>query len=162
MIASTNRPFDLDEAVLRRLPRRILVDLPDEATREDILRVTLRNNRLGEDVDLKQLSRLLEGHSGSDIKEICREAVVRVANEKAEYLESGLIPSGSNDISYLSNEFSPLREVMMTDFHEAIKKLKASVADTSRELQRVLEWNQKYGEIKNTKTKTSKKLNLFI
>lgn len=41
MIASTNRPFDLDEAVLRRLPRRILVDLPDLKTRQEILQVTL-------------------------------------------------------------------------------------------------------------------------
>lgn len=41
VIASTNRPFDLDEAVLRRLPRRILVDLPDLTTRREILQVTL-------------------------------------------------------------------------------------------------------------------------
>ena len=39
VIASTNRPFDLDEAVLRRLPRRVLVDLPDLTTRRDILQV---------------------------------------------------------------------------------------------------------------------------
>lgn len=41
VIASTNRPFDLDEAVLRRLPRRIMVDLPDLNTRREILQVTL-------------------------------------------------------------------------------------------------------------------------
>jgi SpoVK/Ycf46/Vps4 family AAA+-type ATPase len=47
VIASTNRPFDLDEAVLRRLPRRILVDLPDLRTRQEILQVTLAGEKSG-------------------------------------------------------------------------------------------------------------------
>lgn len=90
MIASTNRPFDLDEAVLRRLPRRILVDLPDLQTRQEILSVTLANNRVSSSVNFTQLAEKLEGYTGSDIKEVCREAVVRVAHERAKQLENGL------------------------------------------------------------------------
>ena len=82
VIASTNRPFDLDEAVLRRLPRRIMVDLPDLKTRSEILGVTLANNRLAGDVNLTSVAESLEGYTGSDLKEICREAVVRVAHER--------------------------------------------------------------------------------
>jgi SpoVK/Ycf46/Vps4 family AAA+-type ATPase len=70
VIASTNRPFDLDEAVLRRLPRRIMVDLPDVATRTDILTVTLAGNRLGPDVNLTRIAESLEGYTGSDVKEV--------------------------------------------------------------------------------------------
>jgi SpoVK/Ycf46/Vps4 family AAA+-type ATPase len=70
VIASTNRPFDLDEAVLRRLPRRIMVDLPDCATRADILTVTLAGNRLAPDVNLTQIAETLEGYTGSDVKEV--------------------------------------------------------------------------------------------
>ena len=47
VVGSTNRPFDLDEAVLRRFPRRILVDRPDLKTRQEILEVTFAENRLG-------------------------------------------------------------------------------------------------------------------
>mmetsp|Transcript_46421 Transcript_46421/g.104852 ORF Transcript_46421/g.104852 Transcript_46421/m.104852 type:complete len:217 (-) Transcript_46421:445-1095(-) len=87
VIASTNRPFDLDEAVLRRLPRRILVDLPDLATREAVLRVSLARNRLAPDVNLTQVALKLEGYTGSDIKEVCREAVVRISHDAAARLE---------------------------------------------------------------------------
>ena len=143
VIASTNRPFDLDEAVLRRLPRRIMVDLPDANTRKEILTVSLAHNRLSPEVNLTALANNLEGYSGSDIKEVCREAVVRVSHERAEQLEHG---NGGTDYSLET----PLRAVNMTDFRIAMAKLKASVDEGGRELQKVVEWNEKYGEMKRT------------
>ena len=155
VIASTNRPFDLDEAVLRRLPRRIMVDLPDLETRIDILNVTLANNRLAPDVNISTIAEELEGYSGSDIKEVCREAVVRVAHEKASMmeLEGGI----------MTDSFA-LRPVNSTDFREAMKKLKASVDESGRELQKVLEWNEKYGEVKkkNSAKRISPHLSMYI
>jgi SpoVK/Ycf46/Vps4 family AAA+-type ATPase len=47
VVASTNRPYALDQAVLRRMPRRILVDLPDQATREDMLQKVGRGREGG-------------------------------------------------------------------------------------------------------------------
>lgn len=171
VIASTNRPFDLDEAVLRRLPRRILVDLPDLKTRREIMEVTLANNRLSSEVNLTSIAMQLEGYSGSDIKEVCREAVVRVSHERARMLESGNDASQETGDALTTTEFfaadvatsiddameqeeSPLRAVSVGDFKLAMKKLKASVNDNGREMQKVMEWNSKYGEI--TEKKRSK------
>jgi SpoVK/Ycf46/Vps4 family AAA+-type ATPase len=159
VIASTNRPFDLDEAVLRRLPRRILVDLPDLATRTEILAVTLADSRLGPDVNLTTVARGLEGYSGSDLKEVCREAVVRVSHERAKLLDAGAdlaeaaAGTGTAGTTELADE--PLREVCANDFVQAAKKLKASVADNGRELQKVVEWNERYGEVKKAKKRDS-------
>ena len=68
-----------------------MVDLPDAATREEILRVSLANNRISPDVNITRLAATLEGYSGSDIREVCREAVVRVSHERAGLLEKGLL-----------------------------------------------------------------------
>merc|ERR1719356_1223010 len=92
VIGSTNRPFDLDEAVLRRFPRRILLDLPDLDTRREILEVTLSENRLGKDVNLTVVAERLDGYTGSDLKEVCREAVVRISHEQARALDRGEDP----------------------------------------------------------------------
>jgi SpoVK/Ycf46/Vps4 family AAA+-type ATPase len=51
--------------------------------------VSLENNRLHPDVNLATLAERLEGYTGSDIKEVCREAVVRVAHESATKQERG-------------------------------------------------------------------------
>jgi len=163
VIGSTNRPFDLDEAVLRRFPRRILVDLPDLETRKEILEVTLAENRVDSSVNLTSIAERLDGYTGSDIKEVCREAVVRISHEQAKLLDRGIWPSSSRGIyegeDAMSGEIASsdapmvsglqrLRPVTMADFDLAISKLKRSVSEKGKELARVWDWNDEYGEIK--------------
>jgi SpoVK/Ycf46/Vps4 family AAA+-type ATPase len=71
VLAATNRPFDLDEAVVRRLPRRLMVNLPDAPNRRKILGVILAKEDLAADVDLDALANLTDGYSGSDLKNLC-------------------------------------------------------------------------------------------
>ncbi|KAI0093960.1 hypothetical protein BDY19DRAFT_919833 [Irpex rosettiformis] len=84
VIGATNRPFDLDDAILRRLPRRLLVDLPGEAEREGILKILLRDEPLAADVDLKVLSHKTESFSGSDLKHLCVSAALDAVKEHVE------------------------------------------------------------------------------
>jgi SpoVK/Ycf46/Vps4 family AAA+-type ATPase len=91
VIAATNRPFDLDNAALRRLPHRVLVNLPDQKARLDILRKTLNgvfvapissppdakpSDITEDDRDkvIQELASLTEGYSGSDLKSVCTRA----------------------------------------------------------------------------------------
>lgn len=147
VIGSTNRPFDLDEAVLRRFPRRILVDLPDLETRTEILEVTLAENRLDPTVNLTLIAERLEGYTGSDLKEVCREAVVQISHEQARLVDQGALEDGD----FAQGSLQRLRPVTMEDFEMALGKLKRSVSERGRELSRVWEWNDEYGEIKRDK-----------
>ncbi|CAN0383535.1 unnamed protein product, partial [Phaeothamnion confervicola] len=96
--------------------------------------------------------------TGSDIKEVCREAVVRIAHEKAQQLESGaqrLAAGGDGDGDDELGLMARLRPVTMEDFAEARKRLTTSVSEKGRELARVWEWNEEYGEIKKQRTEAS-------
>jgi len=160
VIGSTNRPFDLDEAVLRRFPRRILVDLPDLETRTEILEVTLAENRIDPAVNLTQIAERLDGYTGSDIKEVCREAVVQISHEQAKLLDQGFVDT-REDITEGSSQ--RLRPVTVEDFETALGKLKRSVSEKGRELARVWEWNDEYGEIKKNKSNNLPQLmNMYL
>jgi transitional endoplasmic reticulum ATPase len=76
VIAATNRPDNLDPALLRpgRLDRLILVPTPDEEGRLEILKIHTQKMPLAPDVNLKQLATQIEGYSGSAIEALCREA----------------------------------------------------------------------------------------
>ncbi|KAI0026903.1 P-loop containing nucleoside triphosphate hydrolase protein, partial [Vararia minispora EC-137] len=72
VIGATNRPFDLDDALIRRLPCRLLLDLPDENEREgacmQILKILLRSETLDRDVDVAKIAKETNKFSGSDLK----------------------------------------------------------------------------------------------
>ncbi|KAI8022201.1 ATPase family AAA domain-containing protein 1-A [Camellia lanceoleosa] len=84
ILGATNRPFDLDDAVIRRLPRRIYVDLPDAENRVKILRIFLAKENLETEFQFEKLANATEGYSGSDLKNLCIAAAYRPVQELLE------------------------------------------------------------------------------
>ncbi|KAF1943079.1 AAA-domain-containing protein [Clathrospora elynae] len=84
VMVATNRPFDLDDAVIRRLPRRLLVDLPTQADRKEILRIHLKGEQLDALVDLEDLAKRTPFYSGSDLKNIAVSAALACVKEENE------------------------------------------------------------------------------
>ena len=81
VVAATNKPADVDPAVLRRLPLSFQVDLPSAAGREDVLRLLLRDEPLAAGVDLHALAAATDGYSGSDLDQLCKTAAMRALDE---------------------------------------------------------------------------------
>ncbi|XP_021287231.1 LOW QUALITY PROTEIN: uncharacterized protein LOC110418751 [Herrania umbratica] len=147
VLAATNRPFDLDEAVIRRLPRRLMVNLPDAANRAKILKVILAKEDLSPEVDFDAVASMTDGYSGSDLKNLCvtaahrpiKEILEKEKKERAAALAEGKPPpplSGSADI----------RPLNMEDFKYAHERVCASVSSESVNMTELLQWNELYGE----------------
>lgn len=82
VMVATNRPFDLDDAVIRRLPRRLLVDLPTQADRKEILRIHLKGEQLDPSIDLDDLAKRTPFYSGSDLKNVAVSAALACVKEE--------------------------------------------------------------------------------
>lgn len=78
LLANSNMPWEIDPAMLRRLEKRISIPLPDFKTREELFQTYLNTNNieLYPKVDFKELASKTEGYSGSDIKLVCKEALM--------------------------------------------------------------------------------------
>ncbi len=89
VMAATNRPEILDQALLRsgRFDRRILVDKPDLAAREGILRLYANRMKLAADVDLRVVARQTPGFVGADLENICNEAAIFALRENRHQVE---------------------------------------------------------------------------
>jgi len=89
VVAATNRPETLDQALLRpgRFDRHVLVDRPDVRGREAILKVHVKNVKLGEDVELAKVASITPGFVGADLANLVNEAALRAAREGKESVE---------------------------------------------------------------------------
>jgi katanin p60 ATPase-containing subunit A1 len=76
VLATTNCPWDLDEAMRRRLEKRIYIPLPDFVSRRDMFSKCLSSIAASQDITVSSLAEMTAGYSGADIHLVCREAAM--------------------------------------------------------------------------------------
>ncbi|CDP05016.1 unnamed protein product [Coffea canephora] len=74
VLAATNRPSELDEAILRRLPQAFEIGMPDRRERAEILKVILKGEKVEDNIDFDRIAGLCDGYTGSDLLELCKKA----------------------------------------------------------------------------------------
>jgi len=132
IIGATNRPDIIDPAVLRpgRLDQLIYIPLPDEKSRESILKSNLRKSPLAEDVDLTYLAKVTHGFSGADLTEICQRACKLAIRQSIEQeIRREKERAAQPDIDMEMEEDDPVPEITRAHFEEAMKFARRSVSD---------------------------------
>ena len=105
VMGATNRPRDVDTAILRRMPLTFKLGLPDRSQRKEIINTIMRMEEIDDSIDMFRLAKLTENFSGSDIRELCRSAAV-------------------NRVRELTGEEKKLRPINMEDMMKCLAKMK--------------------------------------
>ncbi|KEH21161.1 uncharacterized protein [Medicago truncatula] len=169
VLAATNRPFDLDEAIIRRFERRIMVGLPSVENREKILRTLLSKEKVDKEIDFKELATMTDGYTGSDLKNLCTTAAYRPVREliqqerlkdldkkqKAtkeqnkntqEAKEQNKNSQEAKEDEVPQERVITLRPLNMQDFKEAKNQVAASFSAEGAGMGELTQWNELYGE----------------
>lgn len=102
VLAATNRPTDLDEAILRRLPQAFEIGKPDCGDREKILKVILKDERIDDNIDFNRVASLCQGYTGSDLLELCKQAAYTPLRDFLQEEKNGKQPQVSLYVSLYS------------------------------------------------------------
>uniref|UniRef100_A0A8C6MYL6 Katanin catalytic subunit A1 like 2 n=1 Tax=Mus spicilegus TaxID=10103 RepID=A0A8C6MYL6_MUSSI len=143
VLAASNLPWELDCAMLRRLEKRILVELPSQEARQAMIYHWLppvsKNHALELHTQLEYsvLSQETEGYSGSDIKLVCREAAMRPVRKIFSVLENN--QSESNNLPGIQ-----LDTVTTQDFLDVLAHTKPSAKNLT---ERYLAWQEKFESV---------------
>jgi transitional endoplasmic reticulum ATPase len=129
VIGATNKPWTLDEPFRRRFQKRILVPLPEESARLEMFKIFSKKLNLGADLDLVELAKITDGHSGSDILNNFQAAQSRVVREFFE--------NGNPD-----DRQAKTRPIMMQDFRDVFRVRKPSV--DQRTIRSYKEWSEQF------------------
>ncbi|XP_034408455.1 spastin isoform X3 [Cyclopterus lumpus] len=132
VMGATNRPQELDEAVLRRFAKRIYVALPDAETRLTLLKNLLEKHRnpLSKN-ELSSLAKVSAGYSGSDLTSLAKDAALGPIREL-----------GPDQVRSMAA--SEMRNIKMKDFEDSLKRIKPSVSSAT--LNMYTKWNTDFGD----------------
>jgi SpoVK/Ycf46/Vps4 family AAA+-type ATPase len=148
IMVATNRPMDLDDAVLRRLPRRLLVDLPAERDRLAILNIHLRDEVLAEGVDLAELAKRTPFYSGSDLKNLAVAAALECVREEND--------AAKKHVGVEAYKHSEKRTLNVAHFEKALGEISASISEDMTSLRDIKKFDEQYGDKRGKKRKSAR------
>lgn len=134
VLGATNRPWDIDNAMLSRFEKRVQVPLPEMKARTGIFKIHTEGvNTALTDEDFIELAVRSEGYSGRDIANVCREVIMLPIRELDM---AGLLENSDQEVN--------VRDITLNDFKKTLKKVKPM---TNKALMKQYnEWAQEFGE----------------
>ena len=135
VLSATNFPWDLDEALRRRLEKRVYIPLPARDDIKALLEINLKQVALEEGVSLDALAARMDGYSGADVTSLCRDAAMMPMRRAIKGLNR-------DEIKNLKKEDTDL-PVSQADLEQVLARVNSSVAAT--DLVRHTEWMNEFG-----------------
>lgn len=135
VLAATNFPWDIDEALRRRLEKRIYIPLPDTDARAALVNINVRGVEVADDVRVEQLAERMSGYSGDDITNVCRDAAMNGMRRK-------IVGKRPEEIRAMKKE-EVSAPITMDDMSEALRRISPSVS--KEDVERHLEWLHEFG-----------------
>ncbi|XP_057726644.1 katanin p60 ATPase-containing subunit A1 [Arachis stenosperma] len=136
VLAATNFPWDIDEALRRRLEKRIYIPLPNFESRKELIRINLKTVEVAPDVNIDDVARRTEGYSGDDLTNVCRDASLNGMRRK-------IAGKTRDEIKNMPKDEISKDPVAMCDFEEALKKVQRSVSQA--DIERHEKWFTEFG-----------------
>lgn len=142
VLAATNRPDVLDQALLRpgRFDRRIVIDLPDINEREQILKIHARNKQLEENVNFRKIATRTPGFSGADLANLVNEAAIFAVKQGQKKISQHHLYESIEKVLLGPARKSRIvtdREKKITAYHEAGHALVAASLKDSDPVQKI-------------------------
>lgn len=141
LLAATNLPWELDDALIRRLEKRIFIPLPDLDARLALVKHACKDLPLEGSINLTDIAKKLDGYSGSDITNVCRDAAM-MAMRRA--LKGMAMTDIRAQIKEKKEELSDLPTTMQ-DFLDAIKKVNKTVS--KEDVEKYQKWIDDFGSM---------------
>ena len=142
VIAATNRPEMLDEALLRpgRFDRTITIGLPDIRGREEILKIHSKNKKIADDVNFKSIAGDTAGFTGAELENILNEAAIIATNKKHNAINNADIEDAVKKVTVgleKHNRVVSEKDKKLTAYHEAGHAVVSRYLETQKDIKEV-------------------------
>ena len=135
IMGATNKPWDLDDAIVSRFQKRIYVPLPDGRARRAILQIHLEGADLGE-INMKSMEERTAGFSGRDLASLCQQAITHMVREQNPDIEKLTV----KELEVYSLKYRPLQA---KDFDFAFDKIKPTTQ--AKDVEKYENWRREFG-----------------